>query len=273
MKIDFSNLSQKEITDKTKDFLQSDFLSKFSQIQDKVALIIVGSIANNDYDECSDVDVNILLPEEIDNKPLIEYKEELRKGGSRIELRFARNYEILEKYLNWNDDFILGEYQNCIVLQDPTKRFTKLMNKFEWYPVEVYQNKLDWLFHEITHSVHQELESLLKRGDTNQFYALVIKNKLIRYFLTAIRLLNKKYPVHDKRLYTTTVKQCTNDYGILKYIDSLILTSDRQEIFKTAEEARIALEDYLISSSLLTKQDLEYWLRYQTKNKNKILFD
>jgi len=131
MNIDLANPSQKDIIEKTKDFLQNDFFGKFPQIQNIAALIIVGSIANNDYDQYSDVDVNVLLPEEVDNKPLIEYKEELRKGGSKIELRFARNYEILEKYLNWNDDFILGEYQNSIVLQDPTKRFTELIKRFD----------------------------------------------------------------------------------------------------------------------------------------------
>jgi predicted nucleotidyltransferase len=272
MNIDLSNLSQKEIVQKTNDFLRDDFLNKFNAIKDKVALIIVGSVANNDYDQYSDVDINVLLPEDIDNKPLIEYKEEIRKSGSKLELRFARNYEILEKYLNWNDDFILGEYQNGIVLQDPTKRFTELLKKFEWYPSDVFQNKIDWLFHEITYSVY-ELDSLLKRGDKNQFYVLVIKNKLIRYFLTAVRLLNKKYPVHDKRLFTTTIKQCANDFGILKYVGDLIITDDRQRIFKTAEEARTDLENYLLSSSLLTKQDTDCWLRYQTKNKNKILFD
>ena len=40
-----------------------------------------------------------------------------------------------------------------------------------------------------------------------------------------------------------------------------------------AEEARTKLENELISSNLLIRQDIEYWLRYQTKNKNKILFD
>ena len=273
MNIDLANPSQKDIIEKTKDFLQNDFFGKFPQIQNIAALIIVGSIANNDYDQYSDVDVNVLLPEEVDNKPLIEYKEELRKGGSKIELRFARNYEILEKYLNWNDDFILGEYQNSIVLQDPTKRFTNLIKRFEWYPSEVFQNKLDWLFHEITYSVRQELESLLKRGDTSQFYVLVIKDKLIRYFLTTVRLANKKYPVHDKRLYTTTVKQCPNNLGLLKYIDVLVTTDERQRVIETAEEARLVLENYLVSSNLLSKQDIEYWLKYQTKNKSKILFE
>ncbi|HLD51108.1 hypothetical protein A3K34_01695 [candidate division WWE3 bacterium RIFOXYC1_FULL_40_10] len=273
MNADFSELSQKEIIEKTKEFLRDNFLNKFPQIKDQVALIIVGSIASNDYDKYSDVDVNVLLPEEIDNKPLVEYKEKLRKEGSKLELRFARNYEVLEKYLNWNDDFILGEYQNSIVLQDPTKRFTNLIKRFEWYPSEVFQNKLDWLFHEITYSVRQELESLLKRGDTSQFYVLVIKDKLIRYFLTAIRLLNNKYPVHDKRLYTTTVQQCPKDFGIVNHMDALIQTNDRQGIYKTSEEARTKLENELISSNLLIRQDIEYWLRYQTKNKNKILFD
>lgn len=273
MNADFSELSQKEIIEKTKEFLQDDFLGKFPHIKDQVALIIVGSIANNDYDKYSDVDVNVLLPEDTDNKPFIEYKEKLKKHGSKIELRFARNYEILEKYLNWNDDFILGEYQNSIVIQDSTERFTNLMKKFDWYPTEVFQNKIDWLFHEITYSVRHELESLIKRGDANQFYVLVIKNKLTRYFLTAIRLLNNKYPVHDKRLYTTTLKQCPKDFGIVHYIDTLIQTNNRQEIYKTSEEARTKLENQLISSNLLGKQDIEYWLRYQTRNKNKILFD
>lgn len=273
MNVDFSELSQKEIIDRTKDFLEKDFLTKFPQIKGQAALIIVGSVANDDYDKYSDVDVNVLLPEEIDNRPLIEYKEQLRKEGSKIELRFARNYDILEKYLNWNDDFILGEYQNCVILLDPTKRFAKLMKNFEWYPAEVYQNKLDWLYHEITYSVYKELEALLKRGDDNQFYVLVIKNKLIKYFLTAIRFLNNKYPVHDKRLYTTTVKQCPKDFGIMKHIDTLIQTNDKQEIYKTSEEVKTKLEKELITSNLLAKHDVEYWLRYQTKNKNKILFD
>lgn len=273
MNADLSKLSQKEIIEQTRNFLQNEFLDKFPHIKDQAALVIVGSVANNNYDKFSDVDINVLLPEEIDKKPLIECKEKLRREGSKIELRFARNYETLEKYLNWNDDYILGEYQNCIVLQDPTKRFENLMKNFEWYPEEIYQNKMDWLFHEITYCIFQELQNLLDRDGANQFYVLIIKDKLIRYFLTAIRLINKKYPVHDKQLYVTTAKQCLKDFGILKYIDAIIQTNDRQEIYKISEEVRNKLESNLITSHLLAKHDVGYWLKYRTVNKNKISFD
>lgn len=273
MNVDLESLNQKEIIEKVNDFLQTDFFNRFPEIKDTIALIIVGSVANNDYDKFSDVDINVLLPEDVDNKPYIEYKEELRKKGSQIELRFARNYEVLEKYLNWNDDFILGEYQNSIVLQDPTGRFNKLIQNFQWYPKDIFQNKIDWLFHEIKYSIHHELKSLIERSDSNQFFLLVIKNKLIRYFLTAVRLVNNKYPVHDKRLYTTTLNQCPSDFGILKSIEELIQTSDRNEVNRIAVEIENKIENELFTKGIIAKQDLDTWLRYQTKNKNKILFE
>jgi predicted nucleotidyltransferase len=273
MNIDFGSLNQKEIIERVNEFLQKDFLGRFPEIKDIVALIVVGSIANDDYDKFSDVDINVLLPESVDNNPYVDYKEELRSKGSQIELRFARNYEVLEKYLNWNDDFILGEYQNCVVLHDPTNRFTKLIRNFQWYPKDILQNKIDWLIHEIKYSIHHELKSLIQRSDTSQFFLLVIKNKLIRYFLTMIRLYNNRFPVHDKRLYTTTIKQCPKDFGVLKLIDRLIKTSDRYEITKVATEIENKIEGELIYKGVIQKQNLDTWLRYQTKNKNKILFE
>ena len=273
MNVDFESLNQKEIIEKVNDFLHEDFLNRFPEIKDLVALIIVGSVANNDYDKFSDVDINVLLPEAVDNKPYIEYKEELRRKGSQIELRFARNYEVLEKYLNWNDDFILGEYQSCVVLQDPTERFSKLIQNFQWYPKDIFQNKIDWLFHKIKYSIHHELKALIERSDTNQFFLLVIKNRLIRYFLTAVRLVNNKYPVCDKRLYTTTLSLCTNDFGVLKLVDKLIQTSDRNEVNRIAIEVENKIENEFLTRGIITKQDLDTWLRYQTKNKNKIPFE
>jgi predicted nucleotidyltransferase len=273
MIIELENRTQQEISTRTYDYLRNNLFVKTPQLSDLTALVIVGSVATGDYDKFSDIDVNVLLPETEDNSALKNFKEELKRNGSNIELRFARNYEVLEKYLNWNDDFILGEYQNCIVLQDPTGRFKEILSKFSWYPPEIFQNKVDWIFHEITYSIFKDFEPLIKRPENNRFLVEVLRVRITRYALTALRLLNRKYPIHDKKLFVNTKKLVGETNPIITPIKGLLEEKDILNIYEIIKQIRIELETELINAGLLKKENIETWLSYTTKNKNKILFE
>lgn len=273
MIIELENRTQQEIAKQTYDYLRDNLFVKTPQLSDLTALVIVGSVSTGDYDKFSDIDINVVLPETEDNFALKNFKDELKHNGSNIELRFARNYEILEKYLNWNDDFILGEYQNGIVLQDPTGRFRELISKFSWYPPEVYQNKVDWIFHEITFSIYKDFEPLTRRSQTNRFLVEVLRVRIARYLLTALRLINKKYPIHDKKLYVNTKNLVGEVHPIIKAIDNLLGEQDILRIYEILKQVRTNLETELVNKGLLKKESIETWLTYTTKNKNKILFE
>jgi len=273
MNIDLESLSREQIADRTKKYLINELQERFPDLVGEVSMIIVGSIALDVYDRFSDVDVNILLSEKVDNLELKKYKNELKESGSQIELRLARTYETLERYLNWNDDFILGEYQNAVVLHDPTKRFSNLIKKFEWYPDDIFVNKVNWLFHEITHTIFIDLESLLPDGKGNQYFVNVVKDRLVRYFLTAIRLMNKKFPIHDKKLYVNTKKLVGENSDIVRELDELLLSSDPENIYNAAKYVRKKMENELLTKSLLEKMNVGEWLNYTSKGDNKIIFE
>ena len=217
MHLNLAELSREDIANNTLSYIDETLFKTYPMLKEQAALIIVGSVALGDFDESSDIDLNFILPETVVNTPVKEYKEKLKEDNSQIEVRLARTYEVLEQYLNWNDDYILGEYQNGIVLQDPTGRFTKLIQNFKWYPKDILEAKINWLFHEITYSIYKDFQPLLTRSTRNIYFEEVVKTRVVRYLLTALRLINSKYPIHDKKLFINT-KKLTNNKEVISSI-------------------------------------------------------
>jgi predicted nucleotidyltransferase len=260
-----------KIIENIKSFVNAELFREFPFLKNSSAITISGSIASNTYDKDSDIDLHIIRSENMEKtqlQALKNYKQELSESGSNIELRFARTYEVLEEYLNWNDDYILGEFQNAIFIHDSNNRLNTLLDKFRWYPDDVFKDKIKYLLSELLLITEKEIEKTIQRE--NKYYFYVLKTKFLRFSLTTIRLLNKKYPVYDKKLFETTQELIKSDE--LKNLLLTILDANEKEQIKAAMlKVRDLILNEVRNKTDITDLNIEDLLLFSTKNK--ILFE
>ncbi len=264
------NQTRENIINDIAEYVTSELLNKFPFLQNNCSVTIQGSIATNTFDENSDVDLNIIYSESLDKedtKKLKEYKQKLTDEGSNIELRLARTYEVLEEYLNWNDDFILGQLHNAIIVYDSNSRLDNLLKKYDWYPPEIFEDKIKWLLSEMSLITHKELGPAIKRN--HKYYIEILRMRYLKYFLTTIRLINKEFPVQDKKLYEVTKPLLEDD--LVENIDDLVNTSDSKELENIMNQTLNTVIDKVRVDTNINDLEQEKMLTFSTKNK--VLFE
>ncbi|NCT55648.1 DUF4037 domain-containing protein [bacterium] len=267
MGINLENDIDKVLKD-IKIFVFDNILTQFPFLKKDSSIVVSGSVATECYDKDSDIDIHVIRSENLDTillNRLKDYKKILRESGSNIELRFASTYEKLEDNLGWNTDYILGEINNYLIIFDYNNRLTELVSKFNWYPSEIYEEKIKWLLSEMLIIIQREINSATIRNQG--YYLRVLKVKYVKYALTILRLLNKKYPVYDKKSYETTLKLPTVSKDLKLAINEILSSKDKDKIPNVMLKVHLNLVNLVESETHFKSLKKEDLLNFSTKNK------
>ncbi|MFH2232321.1 MAG: DUF4037 domain-containing protein, partial [Patescibacteria group bacterium] len=217
----------KQIANEVRKYFKDDFFKRHPKLENKISIIIVGSIATANYDKHSDIDLDILFTDKNDFDNLLtvikQYKRELRKKKIPIQIHTPRTYKEIENQLkSWEKDGMLKEYSQAIIISDPKNKFTTIQKKYQWYPKNIFNEKLSWLFAELMFEYKDRYLIAVKRKDL--YFGEVVKIKLLKYMLTILLVVNKKYPAFDKHLYQDIKKIRTLPKGFLKTANKLLIS-------------------------------------------------
>ncbi len=267
---DFHLKKLRQIARAVKTLFEKDFFVRYPELRGKISVLIVGSIATSNYDEYSDIDLDILFSNEKDFNTLVakikQYKKEIRKMDIPVQIHRPRTYKEIDSQLKgWERDGMLREYSQAVVVIDPKDKFKKIQSKYRWYPPKIFKEKLLWLFAEMIFEYEERSLTAVKRKDI--YFGEITKLKIIKYLLTIILLINKRYPSFDKHLYQDVKKIKSLPDGILRAIDKAVgshsLTNNEKNLGKVIS----LLESHLIKRKYITKQSRQYWIDLRPKYK------
>lgn len=266
----FYKLDKRGIADLVRNFVEQDFYSKFPELKDSVSIVATGSVATQNYDQYSDIDLAIIFQnaEEAGKYlPVIkEYKKHIREIKEPIQVHKPTTYEEIESELTtWQQDNLLREYSQALVIEDPNDRFLKIQERFLYYPEEIFQEKISWLFAETTFQIKERLEIAVARKDI--YFCEVVKMQIVRLFLNTLLLLNKKWPAFDKHLYQD-VRKMTKQYDI-SIVEKLIAEQEIEKLLPLVNQIKAQLEKLLLEANIIKHVTEKYWInisaKYQTK--------
>lgn len=176
--------------------------------------------------------------------------------------------ELTDDLSSWSKDWFLGEIAESIIVYDPDNKFQEIKEKYTWYPDEIYKEKMEWLFTQLTFLIFDRYQSGWKRK--NLYYAEVIKLKVLRLFMLSLLLANKKYPHSDKHLIDDVKLLGEDSVKILEPIEQLVKDKSMNKVFTGLIDLRIKIEEILLAKSLIMKKDLDYWLGMRPTQKVEI---
>ncbi len=260
----------KQIAKVVNGFFEEDFFSKYPELKNSISIIIVGSIATANYDKYSDIDLDVLFSNEKDFDSLLakikRYKNELRAKNIPIQIHRPRTYKEIDSALkSWEKDGMLREYSQAVVVSDPKNRFKTIQSKYKWYPKNIFKEKLLWLFAEMIFEYEERYLVAVRRGDI--YFGEVVKMKVLKYLLTILLLVNKKYPAFDKHLYQDIKTITTLPKGFLKVVEKTIASHSLRKNEKNLSQAITLVESHLIKNKYIKKESREYWIDLRPKNK------
>lgn len=266
----FYKVSRQEIVVLLQDFLEKDLYLLFPEFRHTASVIVIGSVATGVYDMYSDIDLVLLFQDQKeleDYRPKIkEYKQHLKELGVPIQVHTPVTYTQVESSLaDWQDDSLLREYSQALIVHDPEDRFRTLQQKFSYYPGDVYQEKVRWLFAEIIFQSKERLEIAVARKD--EYFCEVIKVHLVRLFMNTVLLLHRQWPSFDKHLYQDFKKVATKDEVLL--VTEFLFEKDVAKLSTFASQIKAYLETLLVEAKVIQKETDEYWIdarpKYQVK--------
>lgn len=273
----FHKKSKQEIATLVKQFIDDDLFLIFPELKDNVSIIITGSVSHGKCDKDSDIDLSIIFHNNNDWKEkkwllFNEFKDEyLRPKKKPLELH-GNNITSLEKLINdldlWNKDWFLGEIAESIVVYDPESKFQEIKEKYIWYPNQIYKEKIEWLFAQLTFLIFDRYQNGYKRK--NLYYAEVIKFKILRLSMLSLLLAHKKYPHSDKHLIGDIKLLDENLGDVVAQIETLIKNKNMKKVYADLVKLHKEIENVLMRKNLITKKELDYWLGLRPTQKVEI---
>lgn len=242
------------------------FLKNFPDLKNKAAVVLIGSIGYGLYDDNSDIDVSVILPENLlgtYKDKIKEYKAELKQQDRQTQLFYNTTFEQLQSLSDWQDDLRLREFAGAIILHDPQRSFKKIQKRIAWYPKDVYREKINWLFAEAVFELSDRYTTAVKRKDP--FYGTLSKLKVMQLLMTIVLLLNKEYPIYDKHLYRF---QKRLDFVSLKHhtlLKRILAEANIQACLPLLFTLKDQIEEILIAKRLIGKHGDEYWIDLRPK--------
>ncbi|MBM3272470.1 DUF4037 domain-containing protein [Candidatus Kaiserbacteria bacterium] len=270
MLAEFFKLDKKDIAPLLRTFVEQDFFSIFPELKDSVSIVATGSIATQNYDTYSDVDLAIIFntKEQVEKySPLIkEYKKHIRDTGEPIQVHTPTTFgEIESALITWKQDDLLREYSQALLIVDPSDAFLNLQRRFSYYPEEIYREKILWLFAETVFQIRERLDIAVAREDV--YFCEVIKVQVVRLYFNTLLFLHKKWPAFDKHLYPDVRRAAPSP--LLAVAEKLLAEQDMANLIPSANQAKIQLETLLLEANLIERETDQYWLdlrpRYQVK--------
>lgn len=269
---DFHKKNQLDIISLTQSFIEHDFFVDFPELKNVVAVLITGSVAGGFYDENSDIDLNIIFPDQktwkkykftVLSKFKGEYLEAIRKP---IEVH-GQNITYIQKIESdlgsWEHDWALRELADAVIVRDPKQRIEKLKEKFAWYPKDVFHEKIYWLFGESSFLLFDRYKVNMSRGCL--FFAELTKLQIIRLLVASLALAHRQYPKSDKHLCMDVGK--IKEYAqIMKTVEKILLAKNPKIVFGLLCEFRNAVQKVLIGKKLIKKAGEKYWTSMRTRH-------
>lgn len=259
--------SQKEIVGLVKDFVNKIFFDKFPKIKTHCSVIISGSIAFGNYDKYSDIDVQFIFPEKFisgNRDKLKKHKIKLRNKERQIQI-FLKNFTNIRNDLNWDQDIKLRLFHDALIVHDPKNKFKALQNKIKWYPKNIYNEKLNWLFAETVFQITDRYQTAMRRNDA--FNILFYKTSILQLLMLTSLLLNNEYPTYRKHLYSFFKKLPDMPKGSKNLINKILKEKNPKVIFRLLNKAKNIFEKELIKKKLIKKHDDLYWIDLRPKHK------
>ncbi len=264
----FHKKNREEIKELITQFLEQDFFITFPQLQEEISVVITGSVASGFQDKNSDLDFTLFFQsKELLEKygPFIVNEFKGEKGEAKkypLELHGGnlRLFENIESELNlWEKDWMLREVADAIIVHDPLNNFIKLQQKYSWYPAEVFEEKINWLFAESTFLIFDRYKIGMERNSL--YYTEKIKLKILGLFMTILIMHNHKYPKSEKHLERDVEVFGNISMEIKKLTGSILLERKSSEIFNLLCMLRKDIENILVDSKIIIKEDENYWFR------------
>jgi predicted nucleotidyltransferase len=267
---EFWTKSPKQISKEIKIFLDSDFFIKFPELRKLTSVIIVGSIATSNYDEYSDIDLEVLFSDKIKPSKLQamiqDYKKDLKKRKIQIQIHRPKMYKEIESDLkSWKNDGMLREYSQAIIVSDPKNLFKSIQSKYRKYPKDILKEKLQWLFAEMIFEFEERHAVAAKRNDT--YFCEVLKIKIIKYLLIIELLVRGKYPSFDKHIFHDIEKEKNLPLGFLQIVEKIIKSHGLTRNQKNLRKAIEIVESDLIKKKYITKETRDHWIDLRPKHK------
>lgn len=269
----FHGKSKQEIADLVNKFIEDDFFVTHPELKNKVSILITGSVASGHHDSKSDIDLTIIFPTqklwkeykfvllgEFKNKYLEPLKEPLELHGKNITYFGKINADLG----SWKIDWMLREFADAIIIHDPHNKVKKLKEKYGWYPKEIYQEKISWLFAEASFLLFDRYETAMERSSF--YFTEIIKLKILRLILSSLIMANHKYPTYDKHSYDCI----PNESRYLKskeIVDKILSEKDTRKIFELFVELRKEVEKLLVTKKLISRKSNRYWVGFRSTYK------
>ncbi|MFH1631778.1 MAG: DUF4037 domain-containing protein [bacterium] len=266
----FYSKTPRQIAFDVKKFLNEDFFARYPELKKMISIIIVGSVATANYDEHSDIDLDILFFNKKKYESLLkkikQFKNELRREGIPIQIHRPIILKEIERDLSgWEKDGMLREYSQAVVVSDPGNRFKKIQSKYRWYPKNIYLEKLNWLFAEMIFEYEERFLVAVKRKDS--YFGEVVKMKILKHLMTIVLMSNKKYPAFDKHLYQDLKKIKQTSSKFIKLIDKLLESNDLKKNVKLLRDVIEIVEEDLVKKKIISKKPWQYWIDLRPKYK------
>jgi len=265
----FYKLSQKEIVNRFREFIEADMFVRYPFLKNKISLIITGSIPAGHYDEYSDFDTEFFYSNEKDrqkiNTLVKEYKVTLRERKIPVQFHPAKTFiELKKEHLaGWNNDDALREYSMALIVLDAEKRFQKIQAGIKWYPRDVLQEKIQWLFSEAIFNFEDRLVVAAKRN--NNLYLHSVRSLIVKLLGNTLLMAGGHYPVYEKHLYTEL-----KDFGekiFCQKVDCLLVTTNIVEMKNKLRDIISLVEKRLIKNKWIKKETKEHWMLLRPKYK------
>lgn len=248
-------------------FLDEEFFVTFPELEGIVSVAITGSVASGYQDEKSDIDLAVFFKDRMIYEKykfliLDTYRDDnkfskvapIEFHGGNIEV-----FESLEENLkSWKKDWLLREISDAVIICDSNDDLRKLQEKYVWYPKEVYREKLNGLFAEVTFLIFDRYEVGMNRGSV--YYAESVKIRIIKLFLIISILLGKKYPKSEKHLEKDIKNFGKVSANEMKYIKNILTERESKKVFLNLDFLRGGVENMLIENGVIQRKNKEYWL-------------
>lgn len=264
----FYERNREEVKDLILEFLNKDFYTTFPELKGVVIIIATGSVGSAKYDKYSDIDLKIIFP----NREMIskykdlfkEYKLHIRTIGEPIQLHTADVLVDIENKLElWSDDHLLREMSRALVIEDPKGEFADLQKKYYFYPQEIKEEKLRWLYAELILQIEDRWKTAKIRNSL--YFCETIKIQVIKLVSAVFMIHNNHFPSYDKHLYQDVVSLDNLPEGFVKVVVTLLVEHEIDIVEGLLNDLRIYAEEVLLQNDVIGKDSNDYWLSYRAK--------
>lgn len=197
--------------------------------EDVRAVLLVGSTATGHADEHSDVDLQVVGPEEGGERSV---------DGVHVEWHPVTRTEIESKLDGWADDAALYTYANAELLYDQTG-LTDLLDSYEEYPPAVRRKKLyaGWFYGS---GSSFDARKAVERGDSRATQCAAVA--AVEQFVALTYVLEGQFPPHRKWLFRDLPMELSGiDAALSGDVDALETMADdiELELRETLDEQRV----------------------------------